>query len=292
MSFHDPENEDSAVKGRNPLAEPSINDLEMWLEYQVRQLGTPMWWGELEAIPGIADLHKFARKIRASFYVLEVQSRMFLEEGYSMPLAPQNLNREAYLPDKLAYQDIRQWPALLTVAYCQCLQHWAEKCNLPGNLDFHPLAESVRELRQAVCEFMNITQEDVMEGLKMEEPEGGHWPSPTTIFSQVLGPPADRQEAEESSTWPRDRAIECAPPPLRLEWEDCYMLVIASSMRQLTTGPGSDNVRRGRNLLQSHQRVAIFLPCHPALPIERGTTSTDLNASSTGPTIEDITSQE
>ena len=166
-----------------------------------------------------------------------------------MPPAPQSLSREAYLPDKLAYQDVRWWPALLTVAYCWCLQHWAEKCNLLGNPDFYPLAESVRELRQAICEFMNITQEDMMEGLKMEEPEGGHQPSLTTIFSQVLGPPANRQEAEESSAWPRDRAIECAPPPLRLEQEDHYMLVITSSMRQLTIGPGGDNIGRGRELL-------------------------------------------
>ena len=215
VSFHDPENEDSAAEGRNLLAKPSINDLGTWLEYQARQLGTPIWWGELEAIPSISDLHRFAQKIRVSFYIPEVQSRMFLEEGYSAPPTPPSLNREAYLPDKLAYQDVRWWPALLTVAYCQCLQHWAEKCNLPENLDFCPLAESVRELRQAVYEFMNITREDMMEGLKMEEPEGGHQPSLTTIFSQVLDPPANRQEAEESSAWPRDRAIECAPPTLR-----------------------------------------------------------------------------
>ena len=42
----------------------------------------------------------------------------------------------------------------------------------------------------------------------MEGPEDGHQPSPTTIFSQVLGPPADRQEVEESSARPRDRAVE------------------------------------------------------------------------------------
>ena len=154
------------------------------------------------------------------------------------------------------------------------------------------MAESVRELRQAIHEFMNITQEDVMEGLKMEEPEGGHQLSPTTIFSRVLSPPANRQELAESSTWPKDRAVQCTPPPLRLEWEDHYVLVITSLMRQLTIGPGSDNVRRGGNLLRSHQRVAIFLPCHPALPIERGATSMDLNDSSTGPTIEDITDQK
>ena len=174
---------------------------------------------------------------------------MFPEEGYSAPLAPQSLNRGAYLLDNLHYQDVRQWPALLTVAYCWCLKHWAEKCNLLGNPDFCPLTESVRELRQAICEFMNITQEDVMKGLKMEEPEGGHQPSTTTIFSQVLDPLANRQEVEESSARPRDRAVKCTPPPLRLEQEDHYVLVIASLMSRLTIGPGSDNVRRGRNLL-------------------------------------------
>ena len=46
----------------------------------------------------------------------------------------------------------------------------------------------MRELRQAICKFVNITQEDVIKGLEMEEPEGGHHPSPTTIFSHVLDP--------------------------------------------------------------------------------------------------------
>ena len=59
-----------------------------------------------------------------------------------------------------------------------------------------------------------------MKGLEMEEPEGGHQLSPMTIFSQVLGPLPKRQEAEESSARPRDRAIECTPPTLRLEQED------------------------------------------------------------------------
>ena len=60
MSFCDAENEDSAAEEKNPLAKPSINDLKMWLEYQVVQLGTPAWWRELEAVPGIADQCKFA----------------------------------------------------------------------------------------------------------------------------------------------------------------------------------------------------------------------------------------
>ena len=179
-----------------------------------------MWWKELEAVPGITDWQKFTRKIQASFYILEVWSRMFPEEGYSAPCTPQSLNRGAYLPDNLVYQDVRQQPTLLTVAYCQCLQSWAEKCNLPRNPDFCPLAKSMRELRQAICKFINITQEDMIKGLEMKEPEGGHQPSPTTIFSHVLDPPTNRQKAEESSARTRKRAVKCAPPTLRLEQDD------------------------------------------------------------------------
>ena len=74
--------------GENPSVEPSISNLEAWLEYQSTQIGTPMWWRELEAVPGIADQWKFTWKIWASFYIPEVQSRMFPEEGYSMPPTP------------------------------------------------------------------------------------------------------------------------------------------------------------------------------------------------------------
>ena len=77
-----------------------------------------MWWKELGAILGITDWQKFTRKIWMSFYILEIQSRMFPEEEYSVPPAPQSLNRGTYLPDNLAYQDVRWQPALLTVAYC------------------------------------------------------------------------------------------------------------------------------------------------------------------------------
>ena len=248
--------------------------------------------GELEAIPGIADLHKFAWKIRASFYILQAQSRMFLEERYSVPPAPHSLNWGAYLPDELAYQDVRQHPALLTIAYCLCLQHWAEKHNLPRNPEFRPLAESMRELRQAVHEFMNITREDVIKGLEMEEPEGGHQLSPTTIFRCVLNPPANRQEAEESSARTRNRVIECAPPTLRLEQEDRFVLVVTSLMSQLTIGPGDENVKRDGNLLWSHQKVAVFLPHCPVLSNEEGVTSMCPYIFSTGPVIEDITDWE
>ena len=104
-------------RGDSPT-ELSLNDLELWLEHQVEQLGTPTWWEELEAVPGIKDPCKFAWKICTSFYVPEVWSRMSLGQGYSAPLAPKSLHRGAFLPEKLEYQDVRWWPALLTIAYC------------------------------------------------------------------------------------------------------------------------------------------------------------------------------
>ena len=147
-----------------------------------------MWWGELEAIPGILDPHKFAQKIHASFYIPEVWSRTSPGQEYSAPLAPRSLNRGAFLPGELEYQDVRQRPALLTIAYCRCLQYWAEKCNPLRSLDCHPLAKSVRELSQVVQDFINITKRDILEGLKMEEPTGSHWLPSATIFGWVLEP--------------------------------------------------------------------------------------------------------
>ena len=167
-----------------------------------------------------------------------------------------------------------------------------EKCNLPRNPDFCPLAESVRELRQAVCEFVNITQEDVIKGLEMEDPKGGHQPSPTTIFSHVLDPLANRQEVEESSARTRNRAVECAPPTLRLEQDDQFVLVIASSMSQLTIGPNNGNVNRSRNFSGNHQMAAVF-PAHCAiLSTKEGATSACPDIFSMGPVIEDVTHRE
>ena len=45
------------------LSEPSVSDVETWLEGQAKQLGTPAWWPELKAIPGVTDPQKLACKI-------------------------------------------------------------------------------------------------------------------------------------------------------------------------------------------------------------------------------------
>ena len=42
VSFCKPGDEGLAAEGGNPFVEPSVSDLETWLEYQSTQIGTPM----------------------------------------------------------------------------------------------------------------------------------------------------------------------------------------------------------------------------------------------------------
>ena len=102
-----PYDEDSATESREPSIELPIKDLESWLDHQADQLGTPTWWGELKAVPGVTDLHRFAWKIWASFHILEIQSLASPNQGYSAPPAPKCLNRGAFLPERLEYQDVQ-----------------------------------------------------------------------------------------------------------------------------------------------------------------------------------------
>ena len=62
VSFHEPGDECSAVEEGNLSVEPSVSDLETWLEYQSTQIGTPMWWKELGTILGITNWQKFAHE--------------------------------------------------------------------------------------------------------------------------------------------------------------------------------------------------------------------------------------
>ena len=72
VSFCMPEGEDTTTVKEPVTVELTAEDLETWLEHQAGQLGTPTWWRELEAVPDIEDPCKFARKIRASFYIPKV----------------------------------------------------------------------------------------------------------------------------------------------------------------------------------------------------------------------------
>ena len=127
MTFREPEVElNSEGRVEDHSLEPSVSDVETWLEWQAQQLGTPTWWSELKAILGVNNPQKLARKIRASFYIPEVRMRAFLEEKYTAPPTPKCLNQNAFFPDELAYQDIWQQLNLLMVAYSRGLQYWVE----------------------------------------------------------------------------------------------------------------------------------------------------------------------
>ena len=136
--------------------EPSVLDVETWLEWQARQLGTPTWWTELKAILQIRNPQELAQKIRVSFYIPEVRMRNLQEPEYTVPPTLRSLDRNAFLPDELSYQDMQQQPALLMIAHARSLQYWAEKQSLPRSQNLHPLAESIIELWQAVKEYVTF----------------------------------------------------------------------------------------------------------------------------------------
>ena len=74
----------------------------------------------------------------------------FLEQEYTVPPTPKCLNRNAFLPDELSYQEVWQQPILLMVTYARGLQYWAERSHLLESPDLWPLAGSVMELRETV----------------------------------------------------------------------------------------------------------------------------------------------
>ena len=171
--------QDAEGRGNYPL-EPSIQDVETWLDWQACQMDMPYWWTELTTIPGVEDPWKLAWKIHASFSILAFRSKVFPGQGYTTPPALKCLTQNVFLPDELSYQDMWQQPFLLTVAYAWGLQYWAERLNLPVDLDFCPLGRSVLELRERVKEHVIFSKQDVIQGLGRIDPGTmSQWPQPT-----------------------------------------------------------------------------------------------------------------
>ena len=161
-----------------------------------------------------------------------------------------------------------QQPALLTIANARSLQYWVEKHNPLRNLDFCPLAESVRELWQMVWEFVTISYQDIMQGLEVESPETIHPQSKMTIFSWVLSTPVDEQETAEAPSHSippllRKRSYGAPPHSPEVEQSDRYMLVVTSLVGQLNLGPDGNNARGSPgsgNVLRNPQMLAVFPP--------------------------------
>ena len=270
VTFREPEVElHSRESMGDYLSEPSVSDVETWLEWQSQQLGTPGWWSELKAIPGVRDLWKIAHKIWASFYIPKVRMRAFLEQEYSVPPAPKCLNRNAFLPDDLSYQDIHQQPILLTVAYARGLQYWAEKLNPLESPDLCPLAGSVVELRETVQEHVTFTNWDVVQGLGAILLGSTSWWPQTTLFSHVLSLPVKGQDFMQNTTHTASPIVDedaagCTTPPSGTEGDNQYLLVMTASVGQLNLGPSGNNPKRSttdspsKNTFQNPWMAAIF----------------------------------
>ena len=85
------------AKGRgNYPSEPSIQDVEIWLDWPACQMDMPHWWKELTTILGMKDPWKLAWKIHASFSILAVRSKVFPGQGYTAPLPPSALPRMCF----------------------------------------------------------------------------------------------------------------------------------------------------------------------------------------------------
>ena len=105
---------------------------------------------ELTTIPEVEDPRRLAQKICASFLIMAVRCEALPGQDYTMPPASKCLTRGRFLPNDPSYQDVQWQSLLLTVAYTQALQYWAEKDRPSTHNNYHPLAMGVVELRQHV----------------------------------------------------------------------------------------------------------------------------------------------
>ena len=95
------------VEGRGDYPpEPSVRNVEVWLDWQACQLDMTHWWVELTAIPDVENPKRLAQKIHTSFLILLVRCETFPGQEYTVPPAPKCLTRNMFLPDDLYYQDI------------------------------------------------------------------------------------------------------------------------------------------------------------------------------------------
>ena len=192
--------------------------------------------------------------------------RALLEPEYTAPPALRSLNRNAFLPDELSYQDMQQQLALLTIAYTRSLQYWAEKQSLLRSLNLHPLAESVVKLQQAVKEHVTFNHQDIVQGLGVTDLESPSHEPHTTIFSCMLSSPNEEQEFRRATTYTtspiteRDTA-KYVTSPARTERENPCLLFVIASVAWLNLGPSGNSARRPTtegNAFQNLQMAATF----------------------------------
>ena len=201
--------------------------------------------------------------------------RAFPEQEYTVPPTPKCLDRNAFLPDELSYQDIWQQPVLLMITYARGLQYWAEELILLESPDFHPLAGGVVELREAVWEHVTFTNWDILWGFRAVYPGAtNQWPQ-TSLSNQVVLPPGKESSGldtsfTEATTQTTSLAatgmdtVRCGNPPFGMESKNWYLLVITTSIEQLSLGLSGNNLEKSstalsrENTFQNPQMAAVF----------------------------------
>ena len=88
VNFCKPGDKCSVVEGENPSVEPSVSNLEAWLEYQSTQIGTPMWWKELEALLGSLTGGNLPGRSRCCFIYWKCSPGCSQEKGILHLLPP------------------------------------------------------------------------------------------------------------------------------------------------------------------------------------------------------------
>ena len=127
------------------LPQPSIDNYEMWLEWQAYQLDTPNWWEELTTIPNVGGPKKLAWNICTSFKILGVRCETL--RNHKVYIAPKHIKWGMFLSNDLPYQDIQLKSLQKNLAYAQSLQYWAEKASQPVPSEPCLLAMSICKLR-------------------------------------------------------------------------------------------------------------------------------------------------
>ena len=187
VTFQKPEVElDPKGEQEDYPPEPSILDIETWLDLQA----CPTKYTMLVVGTQSHSRHEGPTKTHPQdLGLLNSQSKEqgLPGTGFHCALTPKCLNRNAFLPNHLSYQDVWQQPFLLTVTYARGLQYWAEKLNLPEGSEFCPLAGSVTELREMVKEYVVFTNWDLLWDLGRVDPRAmNQWPHTSSSCGIML----------------------------------------------------------------------------------------------------------
>ena len=70
------------------LPEPSIRNIEVWLDWQAHQLDMPHWWVELTAIPNVENPKRLAQKSTPLAQSWQLDVRPSQAKSTPCPLPP------------------------------------------------------------------------------------------------------------------------------------------------------------------------------------------------------------